>query len=229
MLDNRSLLSARRESPPCRHRKALSLCFGLSISWQKDRRVPISRGHIYWDPVEPDLCRTAAPQRADPRRPSSGSPVARRTPGRSHPDHRVARHPRGQKRALDPNDAVPCVHVPRSGGSRDGGSASARVLHQAPDRPADALVSSNGAASDSGAGSGSSRTPLIHPALLGSTARDISGSKSISLRHETKYPILHVYLTIRGRIPAFFPRLAAGAFFTRLTETISRPISRFGS
>ena len=68
------------------------------------------------------------------------SPLARRTPGRSHPDHRVARHPRGQKRALDPNDAVPCVHVPRSGGSRDGGSASARVLHRAPDRPADALV-----------------------------------------------------------------------------------------
>ena len=26
------------------------------------------------------------------------SPLARRTPGRSHPDHRVARHPRGQKR-----------------------------------------------------------------------------------------------------------------------------------
>ena len=49
-------------------------------------------------------------------------------PGRSHPDHRVARHPRGQKRALDPNDAVPCVHVPRSGGSRDGGSASAAYI-----------------------------------------------------------------------------------------------------
>ena len=29
--------------------------------------------------------------------------------------------PRGQKRALDPNDAVPCVRVPRSGGNRDGG------------------------------------------------------------------------------------------------------------
>ncbi len=45
-----------------------------------------------------------------------------------------------QERALDPDDAVPCVHLPRSGGSRDGGSASARVLHQAPDRPSDALV-----------------------------------------------------------------------------------------
>src|SRR5271165_712529 len=92
------------------------------------------------------------------------SPLARRTPGRSHPDRRVARHPRGQKRALDPNDAVPCVHVPRSGGSRDGGSASARVLHQAPDRPADALVRAMGRHRTAGAGSGSSRTPLIHPA-----------------------------------------------------------------
>ena len=33
--------------------------------------------------------------------------------------------PKLQKRALDPNDAVPYVHVPRSGGSRDEGSASA--------------------------------------------------------------------------------------------------------
>ena len=74
------------------------------------------------------------------------SPLARRTPGRSHPDHRVARHPRGQKRALDPNDAVPCVHVPRSGRSRDGGSTSARALHQAPDPPADALVRAMGPA-----------------------------------------------------------------------------------
>ncbi len=92
------------------------------------------------------------------------SPLARRTPGRSFPDHRVARHPRGQKRALDPNDAAPCVLGPRSGGRRDGGSASAWVLHQAPDRPADALVRAMGQDRTAGAGSGSSRTPLIHPA-----------------------------------------------------------------
>ena len=53
---------------------------------------------------------------------------------------------------------------PRSGGSRDGGSASARVLHQAPDRPSDALVRAMGRHRTVGAGSGSSRTPLIHPA-----------------------------------------------------------------
>ncbi len=39
---------------------------------QKDRR----RSDLAWpsllDPIEPDLCRTAAPQRADPPRPSSG-------------------------------------------------------------------------------------------------------------------------------------------------------------
>ena len=52
----------------------------------------------------------------------------------------------------------------RSGGSRDGGSASARVLHQAPDQPADALVRAMGRHRTAGAGSGSSRTPLIHPA-----------------------------------------------------------------
>ena len=92
------------------------------------------------------------------------SPLARRTRGRPHPGHRVARHPRGQKRALDPDDAVPCVHLPRPGGSRDGGSASARVLHQAPDRPADALVRAMARDRTAGAGSGSSRTRLIHPA-----------------------------------------------------------------
>ena len=51
-----------------------------------------------------------------------------------------------------------------SGGGRDGGSASARVLHQALDRPADALVRAMGHHRTAGAGSGSSRTPLIHPA-----------------------------------------------------------------
>ena len=45
-----------------------------------------------------------------------------------------------------------------------GGSASARVLHQAPDRPADALVRAMGRHRTAGAGSGSSRTQLIHPA-----------------------------------------------------------------
>ena len=43
-------------------------------------------------------------------------------------------------------------------------SSSARVLHQAPDRPADALVRAMGQDRTAGAGSGSSRTPLIHPA-----------------------------------------------------------------
>ena len=48
---------------------------------------------------------------------------------------------------------------PRSRESRDGGSASARVLHQAPDRRADALVRAMGRHRTAGAGSGSSRTP----------------------------------------------------------------------
>ena len=39
------------------------------------------------------------------------SPLAR-TPGQSDPDHRVARHPRRQERALDPNDAVACFMSP---------------------------------------------------------------------------------------------------------------------
>src|SRR5271166_7129838 len=40
------------------------------------------------------------------------SPLARRTPIRPHPDHRVARRPRKQERALDADDAVPCVRLP---------------------------------------------------------------------------------------------------------------------
>ena len=43
-------------------------------------------------------------------------------------------------------------------------TASARVLHQAPDRPADALVRAMARHRTAGAGSGSSRTRLIHPA-----------------------------------------------------------------
>ncbi len=31
---------------------------------------------------------------------------------RPHPNHRVARRPRGQERALDPDEAVPRVHLP---------------------------------------------------------------------------------------------------------------------
>ena len=42
----------------------------------------------------------------------------------------------------------------------------ARVLHQAPDRPADALVRAMARHRTAGAGSGSSRTPLVHPAPL---------------------------------------------------------------
>ena len=62
--------------------------------------------------------------------------LARRSPAK----HRIALHPRGQDGTLDPHDAFARIHLPCPGGSRDGGSASARVLHQAPDRPADALV-----------------------------------------------------------------------------------------
>ena len=57
--------------------------------------------------------------------------------------------PKLQKRALDPNDAVPCVHVPRSGGSRDEGSASAL---KRPQRAADQLGSRLMRAKAAGAG-----------------------------------------------------------------------------
>jgi len=65
------------------------------------------------------------------------STLARRTPIRPHPDHRVARCPRGQERTLDPDDAVPRVHVPRPGGSRDGGSPSAKPCGDACGVPRD--------------------------------------------------------------------------------------------
>ena len=42
------------------------------------------------------------------------SPLARRTPIRPSPDHRVARNPRGQERALDPDDACPLRSSPPS-------------------------------------------------------------------------------------------------------------------
>ena len=68
------------------------------------------------------------------------SPLARRTSHRPCPDHRVARHARRQERALDLDDGVACVHLPRPRGSRTRGSPSTRVQHQAPDRPANSLV-----------------------------------------------------------------------------------------
>src|SRR5208337_3743264 len=72
--------------------------------------------------------------------------------------------PRKQERALDSDDAVPCVRLARPGGSRDRAPSSARVLRQAPDRPADALVRAMARPGTAGAGSGWSRTRPIHPA-----------------------------------------------------------------
>src|SRR5208337_4815085 len=69
-----------------------------------------------------------------------------------------------QERALDPDDVVPRVLVPRPDGIRDRGSTSARILRQAPDRPADALVRAMARPGTAGAGSGWSRTRPIHPA-----------------------------------------------------------------
>ena len=51
---------------------------------------------------------------------------------------------------------------PALAGSRDGGSPSARVLRQAPDRPADALVRTMARHRTAGAGSGAGRTQLIY-------------------------------------------------------------------
>ena len=65
-------------------------------------------------------------------------------------------------------------------------------LHQAPDRPADALVRAMGRHRTAGAGSGSSRTPLIHPApfraprillvVIGRRSASASTSRSASVR-----------------------------------------------
>ena len=71
---------------------------------------------------------------------------------------------KGQERALDPDDVVPRVHLTRPDGIRDRGSTSARILRQAPDRPADALVRAMARPGTAGAGSGWSRTRPIHPA-----------------------------------------------------------------
>ena len=54
-----------------RHRER-SLASSDEQNRQKDRRRPDLARPSVLDPIEPDLCRTAAPQRADPRRPSSG-------------------------------------------------------------------------------------------------------------------------------------------------------------
>ena len=76
---------------------------------------------------------------------------------------RLTRSLAEQERPLDPDDAVPCVHLPRPGGSRDGGSPSARVLRQAPDRPADALVRAMARRRTAAADSSAGRTHLITP------------------------------------------------------------------
>src|SRR5271166_2541598 len=55
---------------------------------QHPRRPDLARPPLL-DPVEPDLCRTAAPQRADPRRPSSGD----HRPGDLGPGPAKAREP----------------------------------------------------------------------------------------------------------------------------------------
>ena len=60
----------------------------MSGTGKRTGGVPIARPPIL-DPVEPDLCRTAAPQRADPRRPSSGD----HRPGDLGPGPAKAREP----------------------------------------------------------------------------------------------------------------------------------------
>ena len=93
------------------------------------------------------------------------SPLARRTSYRPCPDHRVARHARTQERALNSDDDVARVHLPRPGGSCTRGSPSTRVQRQAPDRPANALVRAMARSGTARADSGSSRTRLIHAVL----------------------------------------------------------------
>ncbi len=78
------------------------------------------------------------------------------------PDHRVARHAGTPERALDSDDGVARIRFPRPGGSRTGGSPSARVQRQPPDRPANALVPAMARSGTARADSGSSRTRLIH-------------------------------------------------------------------
>jgi hypothetical protein len=89
--------------------------------------------------VSPRPCRTSDPSefgscgaRRFRQSPASRSSLARRTPVRPHQEHRVARRPRKQERALDPDDAVPRFSLSGPGGSRDGRSPSARVQRQTP-------------------------------------------------------------------------------------------------
>ena len=74
----------------------------------------------------------------------SRSSLARRTLVRRQHEPRLACRPRGQERALDPDDSIPRFiprfSLPRPRGSRDGRTPSAWVQHQAPDRAAGALV-----------------------------------------------------------------------------------------
>jgi hypothetical protein len=96
----------------------------------------------------------------------SFSSLARRTPVRPHPEHRVARPPRGQERAFDPDDAVPRFSLTYPRGSRNGGSPSARVQRQALDRAADALVQAMGRLGTAGADSCAGRNRLIDAATI---------------------------------------------------------------
>ena len=75
----------------------------------------------------------------------------------ANPEHRVACRPRGQERALDPDDAIPRFSLPRPGGSRNGRTPAARVQRQAPDRTADALVRPMGRLGTSGTDSDAGR------------------------------------------------------------------------
>ena len=99
------------------------------------------------------------------------SPLARRTSYRPCPDHRVARHARTEERALDSDDSVARVRLPRPSGSRTGGSPSARVQLQALDRPADALVRAMERSGTARADSGSSRTCSLGDAMLEALVR----------------------------------------------------------
>ena len=97
-------------------------------------------------------------------------------------------------------------------------SASARVLHQAPDRPADALVRAMGRHRTAGAGSGSSRTPLIHPA---SSAR----RKTILSSSEGAQPLLRpLHLVVRET--EFCGLRLAGEFRRRTRENGGNSVRR---
>ena len=97
------------------------------------------------------------------------------------------------------------------------GSASARVLHQAPDRPADALVRAMGRHRTAGAGSGSSRTPSI-PLLSGRRESSLSSS-------EGAQPLLRpLHLVVRET--EFCGLRLAGEFRRRTRENGGNSVRR---